>query len=105
MIVELREYTLQVGKVPEYLRLLEEEGFPIQKPILGRMVGYFQTEIGPLNQVVQLWAYDNLADREERRARLVADPGWQSYLAKIRPMIVTQASRILKPASVMERGG
>ena len=105
MIVELREYTLQPGKVPEYLRLYEEEGFAIQAPILGHLFGYFETEIGPLNQVVHLWAYEDLADRAERRARLGADPDWKAYLAKSRPMIIDQQTRILKPASVMKLEG
>ena len=37
-------------------------------PILGRLIGYFQTEIGDLNHVVHLWAYDSLEDRAARRA-------------------------------------
>ena len=31
MIVEMREYTLQAGKVPEYLKLYESEGLDIQR--------------------------------------------------------------------------
>lgn len=102
MIVELREYTLQAGKVPEYLQLYESEGLAIQREILGQLVGYYATEIGTVNEVVHMWAYESFADREQRRARLAADPGWQSYLKKIRPMIVTQRNRIMKPASFFE---
>ena len=47
MIVEMREYTLHPGKVPEYLRLYEDEGLEIQREILGRMLGYYSTEVGP----------------------------------------------------------
>ena len=100
MIVEERIYTLYAGKAPAYLKLYESEGMAIQKPILGRMVGYYGTEFGPLNQVVHLWAYEDLADRPQRRARLAADERWQAYLAKIRPLILEQQTRILKPASV-----
>ena len=59
MIVEQRTYTLHPGKVPEYLRLYQAEGMAIQTRILGRMVGYFTTEIGPLNQIVHMWGYDS----------------------------------------------
>ena len=103
MIVEMREYTLHVGKVPEYLQLYEREGLAVQREILGRLVGYYSTEVGPsINQVVHLWAYESLADREERRGRLAAHPGWRSYVEKIRPLIVQQQNRILRPAPFVE---
>lgn len=99
MIVEMREYTLHPGKVPEYFKLYEQEGLEIQRRILGRMVGYYSTEVGPsTNQVVHLWAYDSLDDRTARRQQLQADPGWQSYVKKMRPMLAAQTNRILKPA-------
>jgi hypothetical protein len=99
MIVEMRTYTLQVGKVPEYLRLYESEGMAIQTRILPRMVGYYTTEIGPLNQVIHMWGYDNFEERMKKRAEMGADPGWQAYVAKIRPLIVTQETKILLPTS------
>jgi hypothetical protein len=103
VIVEMREYTLQSGKVPEYLRLYEREGLEIQREILGHLVGYYATEVGSaVNQVVHLWAYESFEDREARRGRLAAHPGWQSYLAKIRPMLVDQRNRIMRPASFFE---
>lgn len=102
MIVEMREYTLAPGKVPEYFKLYAAEGMAIQRQILGRNLGYYSTEIGPsLNQVVHLWAYESLDDRLERRTQLQADPGWQAYVQKMRPMLVAQTSRILNPAPFM----
>jgi hypothetical protein len=99
VIVEMREYTLHAGKVPEYFKLYESEGLAIQREILGRTLGYYSTEVGPsVNQVIHLWAYESFEDRDERRARLAADPGWQSYLQKMRPMLVAQTNRLLKPA-------
>jgi hypothetical protein len=98
MIVEERIYTLHPGQVPEYLRLYEAEGLGIQRAILGRMVGYFSTEVGPLNQIVHMWAYRDLGERTERRARLGADPGWQAYVKKVRPLIVQQENKLLVAA-------
>jgi hypothetical protein len=105
VIVEMREYTLHSGKVPEYFALYESEGMAIQREILGRNVGYYATEIGPsINMVVHLWAYDSLDDRAARRKQLQADPGWQAYVKQIRPLIVAQSNRILTPAPFMETG-
>ena len=101
MIVEERIYTLQAGQAGAYLAAYEAEGMGIQKPILGRMVGYYTTEFGPLNQVVHMWAYEDLADRSARRTRLLADPGWKAYAAKVRPMVLTQENKLLVPAPFM----
>lgn len=97
MLVELRTYTFHPGKLPEFLRVYEQEGLEVQKRILGRMVGYYTTEIGPLNQVVHLWAYESLNDRQERRALLGADSGWSGYLGKVLPLIQMMDSKILLP--------
>lgn len=99
MIVEQRTYTLFAGKTPEYLRHYESEGLAIQTRILGRLVGYFTTEIGPLNQIIHMWAYDSFEDRARRRAQMQADPGWKAYIAKIQPLIQTQENKILNPTS------
>jgi hypothetical protein len=99
MIVEMREYTLHAGTVPQYFKLYEAEGLDIQRRILGRLVGYYATEVGPaVNQVVHLWAYDSFEDRIKRRRELAADPGWQSYVVKMRPMLAAQTNRIMTPA-------
>jgi hypothetical protein len=97
MIVEERIYDLHPGKVAEYRQLVETEGIAIQRPILGRLIGYFYSEIGDLNQVVHLWAYDSLDDRAARRARLFADPGWRAFTPKLTPLLIRQRNRILLP--------
>ena len=99
MIYEMRTYRLRTGAVPAYLKLVEEEGIAIQKAHLGRLVGYFSSDIGPLNQIVHVWAYAGLDDRETRRAALAADHRWQDFLPKIQALIETMDSTILKPAS------
>jgi hypothetical protein len=102
MIVEERIYTLRPGKAPEYLKAYEQEGLAIQRPILGNLVGYYSTEIGPLNVIVHMWAYEDLADRASRRAQMSADPRWQAYLPKLAPLVERQENRILNPAPFFE---
>ncbi|WAG81573.1 NIPSNAP family protein [Metapseudomonas furukawaii] len=98
MLVEQRTYTLQPGKTHEYLALYEAEALPIQRRILGRLVGYYRSEIGALNQVVHLWAFTDLLEREQRRAVMQADPGFKAYVQKMLPLLISQESRILAPA-------
>ena len=63
MIVEERIYTCHPGKARRYIEMYEAEGLAIQRPILGNLIGYFTSDIGPLNQVIHLWAYESMEDR------------------------------------------
>lgn len=101
MIVEERAYVLRPGAVPDYLDRYERRGMAIQVRILGRPLGYFSTDTGPLNEVVHLWVYDDYADRARRRAELAADDGWQAYLRDVLPLVESQRSRIMVPAPFM----
>jgi hypothetical protein len=98
MILEERTYTLHPGKTGEYFAAYEKEGMAIQVPILGRLVGYFSSEIGELNQVVHMWAYESLEERTRRRAELQADPRWRAFVPKLLVNIQKMETRILVPA-------
>ena len=105
MLIEQRTYTLHPGKHLKWLEIYENEGLEIQRPILGNLVGYFFTDIGPLNQIIHMWGYESLNDRAVRRKKLFEDPDWKSYITKILPMILTQESKILVPAPFSPIGG
>lgn len=107
MFYEVRTYRLRNGTVPAYLKVVEEDGIAIQKEHLGHLVGYFFSEIGPINEIMHIWAYTSLDDRERRRASLAADPRWRAFLPKIRDLIETAENKIMKPAafSPSERAG
>ncbi|CAM8650223.1 NIPSNAP [Burkholderiales bacterium] len=98
MIIDHRTYTLNPGRQQAYLELYESEGFEVQKKHLGQPIGYFTVEIGPLNQVVHLWGYASMAEREEKRARMESDPAWIAYKKKSAESgnIAHQENKILK---------
>ncbi len=98
MFIEERMYTFHPGKVPEYFRLYEAHGMPVQLRHLPHMLGYYVTEVGPQNMVVHLWAYDDLNQRTRCRDALFADPEWQAYRPKIQPLLVAMETRIMKCA-------
>ncbi|NBP73137.1 MAG: NIPSNAP family protein [Alphaproteobacteria bacterium] len=98
MIVEMRIYTCHVGQAGPYIQLYREKGLPIQEPIQGNLLGMYQSEFGPMNQVILLWGYDSEEDRRERRARLPDTPGWMEFMREAAPMIQSEESRLLKPA-------
>ncbi|MFO1144566.1 MAG: NIPSNAP family protein [Amaricoccus sp.] len=98
MFVEIRTYRLRNGGVPAYLAAVAE-GIAIQRRHLGTLLGYYASEIGPINQIVHIWAFASLDDREARRTRLNADPEWQAFLPRIRDLIVEAETKIMKPAA------
>ena len=102
MLVEQRTYTTLPGKWRDYLSLYEQKGLQIQLRILGRMVGYYYTDIGELNQIVHMWAYEDLADRTHRRGELGKDANWRAYVAKMLPLLQSQTSKIMVPAPFFE---
>ena len=70
----------------------------VQLKHLPHMVGYYFTEVGGLNTMVHLWAYDSLDQRDRCRAAMQADPAWKTYLDKSRPLMEIQETRIMKCA-------
>ena len=88
-LFELRTYTLYSGKLGEasqhYLELgwsaLQKGGFD------AKLVGYFTSDVGDLNQLVHLWKFDDDADRRQFWAKIYADDNFMAFAAKFRPLL------------------
>lgn len=99
MFYELRTYTVQPGKLKEYLHHFEREGLPIISRH-ATLVGWWHTETGTLNQVVHIWAWESLDERVKRRAALLEDRDWmERFIAKATPLLIHQESKIMLAAS------
>ncbi|PIP01393.1 NIPSNAP family protein [Pleomorphomonas carboxyditropha] len=105
MILDERTYSIEPAHVGTYLDLYVDEGMAIQVGHLGTLVGWFTQDIGAVNDVVHIWQYDDLADRQRRRAAMEADPAWQAFRAKAAPLVQAMRSRILKPTWFSPLGG
>ncbi|MBI3455834.1 MAG: NIPSNAP family protein [Candidatus Rokubacteria bacterium] len=98
MIHELRTYTIHPGKLAQYVELAGSIGRPIRGDRFGKLVGYWTTELGPLNQVVHMWEYADLAARAQARAGLAKDERWtKEYVPKGQPLLQAQENTILTP--------
>lgn len=96
MLYEMRTYTTLAGGVGVLLEANEKIGRPVRRDDYGVLEGYWYTEIGPLNQVVHLWRYENMDQRERLRGELAKNPDWtEKYIPAIRPQIVRQEIRFL----------
>ncbi len=100
MIVDIRTYTFQPGKMPAWLKVYEEYAWPLQQKYLGNCLGFYTAAEGKLNTVVHLWGYESQGDREARRAAMLQDPGWSVFQEKVGALgaLAAQENSILKPA-------
>jgi len=95
MIVDFRRYTLKPGQLGPYTNLYGSQGYPVQVKHLGPAHGWFVSDVGPQNHVVHLWAYDSLAQMEDRRAVMAADPDWIPVRDAFKGMFAEQETRIM----------
>ena len=92
-LYELRTYTLYVGKMAEAVKVYQESRW--FEKVQDKLVGYFQTDVGELNQLIHLWKFEDDADRRRHWATLYADPQFMEFAGKIRPLILTQENKLL----------
>jgi NIPSNAP len=98
MIHELRRYTTKPGKLAEYVEKSGSIGRPIRGDRYGKLLGYWSTELGPLNQVVHIWEFADLGARAAARAGLAKDERWvKEYLPVSGPLLDAQENMILAP--------
>jgi hypothetical protein len=96
MIYELRTYTCKQGTMPQVANTAGTIGRDIRKDDYGKLEGYWMSEIGPLNQVMHLWSYKDLNERERLRGELAKNQRWnKEYIPAIRPSLIRQEVRLL----------
>ena len=101
MIYEVRTYTLKPGSVATF-----EENFAAALPHrekYSKLGAFWHTEIGPLNQVIHVWPYESVEERNSIREEAGKDPNWPP---KNDPdMYVSMNSEIFIPAPFMRTLG
>jgi NIPSNAP len=96
MIYELRTSTVKQRSLSEVVKAASTMSLDIRKDNYGKLEGCWQTEIGPLNQVLELWGYENLNARARLQAELDANPRWsREYVPLLRPHLIRQDVRLL----------
>jgi hypothetical protein len=99
-LMELRIYTVRPRKMPEFVELFDRLAMPILLETLGNPIGFWTSVVGPLNQFIQLWAYDSLEDYERRFRARENHPDFArylgAYLAATEPLLVSQETRLIR---------
>ena len=97
MIHEIRTYMIHPGKMAEFEDFFAE-ALPYREKY-SKLTACWHTEVGPLNQIVHMWTYDDLAHRTKVREEANKDPHWPP---KDLHLIQNMESNILIPAPFMK---
>jgi hypothetical protein len=92
MIYEIRTYRLAPGSVAEVEKRFGEAYEHRKK--YSPIVAFWHTEIGPLNEIIHVWPYQDLGERARIRAESAKDPNWPP---KISDFVLSMHSEILVP--------
>jgi hypothetical protein len=92
MIYEVRTYDIKPKSLGEVEKRFGE-AYEFRKT-LSPLAAFWHTEIGPLNQIIQVWPYKDIAERDRIRAEAVASGNWPP---KIGEFIVNMRSEIFVP--------
>ena len=95
-IVDHRIYTIRLRKMPEFLEVFDRLAMPILMETLGTPIGFHVSHVGPLNQFIHLWGYDDLADYERRCMARDTHPDFPAYLQATEHLIVAQENRLIR---------
>lgn len=95
-VYELRTYRAHTGRALDWVAQFKAI-LPTREKYM-RRVGFWQTEIGPLNEIVHMWAFRDLRERAELRAKLGQDPEWQKFVASSVSLLAQMQSIILLPS-------
>ena len=101
MIYEVRTYDLKPGAISQ-----AEDAFAEALPYREKyspIAAFWHTEVGPLNQIIHVWGYESLEERDRLRTQAGKDPNWPP---KITPgAILNMDSEIWHPAPFMNPMG
>lgn len=98
MIYEVRTYTLRPGTLAEF-----EERYARRLPLRekhSKLGAFWHTEVGPLNQVIHVYPYDDLQQRTAVRTAMAQDTALQQIPGG-RDLIDAQEAEIMIPAPFM----
>src|SRR6266581_4483693 len=92
MIYEFRTYTLKPRSLAEVEKRYGE-AYEYRKKY-SPLTAFWHTEIGPLNEIIHVWGYRDLAERARIRGEAAKDPNWPP---KIQEFIKGMNVEIINP--------
>jgi len=90
VIYEIRTYQIAPGSLAEVEKRFGE-AYEYRKKY-SPLTAFWHTEVGPLNEIIHVWGYNDLAERAKVRAEAAKDANWppkiSEFIRKMRAEIV-----------------
>jgi NIPSNAP len=99
-LIDHRTYTIALRKMPEFLEVFNTLAMPVLMETLGHPLGFYTSLVGPQNQFVHLWGYDDLADYEKRCRARDTHSDFGAYLKASGHLITAQETRLIKAIDI-----
>ncbi len=100
MIYEIRTYQLAPGSLAEVEKRFGE-AYEYRKKY-SPLTAFWHTEVGPLNEIIHVWGYKDLAERARIRGEAVKDGNWppktSEFITAMRSEIVTAFDFVPAPS-------
>ena len=99
MVFDFRVYTFKTGGIPAYMAAAGEVAVPIRKRHGIKRAGRYYGDVGELNQVTHIWAYEDLKHLKEGKDAVAAAPEWTgNYIPRVRGLLVAQNTYLMNTA-------
>ncbi len=96
------EASLEVvsGKINEFMEVFEKEFLPASNKLGRKLVAQWRTTIGTLDEITDLWAFDDLTDMQRFQEARVKSPELIKASEHLRSLIAHEATRLMVPTTL-----
>jgi len=87
------------GKMGEFMEVFEKEFLPASDKVGMKLVAQWRTTIGTLDEVTNLWGYDDLLHMQRVQDARTQNPEFRKASSHIRTLIAYEATRLMTPTA------
>jgi len=90
------------GKMKELMEVFEKEFLPASNKLGRKLVAQWTTTIGTLDEVVDLWAYEDLTHLQRLNEAKAKSPEFAKASEHLRALIAYEEARLMIPTPLSE---
>jgi hypothetical protein len=88
------------GKMNEFMEVFEKEFLPASNKLGRKLIAQWSTTIGTLDEVIDLWAYNDLTHMQRLQEARTKSPEFIKASDHLRSLIAYEATRLMAPTSL-----
>jgi len=90
------------GKMAEFMEVFEKEFLPLSNKLGRKMLAQWTTSIGTLDEVTDLWVYDDLNHMQRFNEARAKNAEFAKASVRLRALIAYESTRLLIPTKLSE---